>query len=342
MSVSAVLYSVRLNLSRLFLWENLKMGKRIKDATFIEAAELYKNGASVSTISKKLDVSEPTIRKYLRKLGIFSKLGEWDPSLRDQAVKLHTKGLSNVQISTRMFVPRHLIRSLIKRLGLTPNKSYHVYTKEECFQLASSYSHITPFQNSHRNAYRQAARKGWLEEICAHMNAMYANHTYEDCKLAASKWSYPIDFKTNNCSEYQKAWREGWLDSICGHMISAQGGCSKLGFIEDCDRNNQGYGVLYLIKCYDEGESFYKIGITSLTVQLRCRYLIGLGYAYDLMWEVEAEAGFVWDLERYYKTEIIGFKYQPELWRTQSRETFICGNNCKILKDPSLQSATIV
>jgi len=90
----------------------------------------------------------------------------------------------------------------------------------------------------------------------------------------------------------------GYRCPECG-LIS--GGWSKEDFIKSSRGRD---GILYLIRCWNEEEEFYKIGITTHSVKKRFRGLI-LPYKYELIHEFICDAGCVWDLEKehhkYYK-----------------------------------------
>jgi hypothetical protein len=74
---------------------------------------------------------------------------------------------------------------------------------------------------------------------------------------------------------------------------------------------SNGFATLYLIKCSNESEVFYKIGITSKTVEHRFRSK-NLPYDYSVEHEYVAEAGLIWDLETTMHREYKSVKYIPE------------------------------
>jgi hypothetical protein len=55
---------------------------------------------------------------------------------------------------------------------------------------------------------------------------------------------------------------------------------------------------LYIIKCSNEIEQFYKIGITFNTVKIRYGKKYSLVFKYEIIHEYICDAGCVWDLEK--------------------------------------------
>jgi hypothetical protein len=88
------------------------------------------------------------------------------------------------------------------------------------------------------------------------------------------------------------------------------GGHSRTTYVKRCFLNHSGMANLYIIKCFDDSECFYKVGITSLS--LKERFNKGtLPYDYDVILFACDEAGFIWDLEKSIHSMLLGFKYRP-------------------------------
>lgn len=71
--------------------------------------------------------------------------------------------------------------------------------------------------------------------------------------------------------------------------------------------------TFYTIKCFNEDEEFYKIGITVKTVQERYLNTNTMPYNYEIISEIQGEAGFIWDMELAEKRKLRRFNYQPTL-----------------------------
>lgn len=88
------------------------------------------------------------------------------------------------------------------------------------------------------------------------------------------------------------------------------GGHSRSTYVERCRLNHDGLANLYIIKCRDEHEEFYKVGITSLS--LRQRFNKGtLPYDYEEIVFFSNDAGFIWDLEKKLHQVLINYKHNP-------------------------------
>lgn len=66
---------------------------------------------------------------------------------------------------------------------------------------------------------------------------------------------------------------------------------------------------LYLIKCFNKNESFYKIGITVKTVKQR--YAQDMPYQYEVIGLVHGEGGYVWQQEKNTHRALKDFRYKP-------------------------------
>lgn len=88
------------------------------------------------------------------------------------------------------------------------------------------------------------------------------------------------------------------------------GGHSRSVYVERCKLNHDGLANLYIIKCRDKHEEFYKVGITSL--ELKQRFNKGtLPYDYEVIVFFSGEAGFIWDLEKQLHRVLVNHKHNP-------------------------------
>ena len=70
--------------------------------------------------------------------------------------------------------------------------------------------------------------------------------------------------------------------------------------------------IFYIIRCFNENESFYKIGITMNSVKYRHKKN-KMPYMYEIISEVYGEASQIWDLELSEKRKLKEFNYQPKI-----------------------------
>lgn len=84
-------------------------------------------------------------------------------------------------------------------------------------------------------------------------------------------------------------------------------GFKRSQFINACNQT----GILYVLKCFNENEEFYKIGITSKTIDIRFPSYSYMPYKYEIIQEIKDLPENIYNLEhilhRFYKP----YKYKP-------------------------------
>jgi len=221
-----------------------------------------------------------------------------------------------------------LLKSLQKR-----NASF---TEEHCFKVALQYTTKTDLRNNHNSIYNKIYRQKWYY-MFNHMVPLHTKYTHHDCLTTALKYKTITEMARTSPREYEKIKREGWEDTCFLHMTVPTKGWDVKRFISDCNRNNNGLGILYLIKCSKVGETFYKIGLTSLSVVKRYQSDPAIkNYQYSILWQIEGDPETLFKLETDIKTKTKKLRYQPAFWPHKSRETFKCHGNSKLLREPNL------
>jgi len=71
--------------------------------------------------------------------------------------------------------------------------------------------------------------------------------------------------------------------------------------------------TFYILRCFNEEEEFYKIGITMNSVKKRYPCTESLPYNYEIVSEIMGEAGSIWDMELVEKRKLKCFNYQPQI-----------------------------
>lgn len=98
----------------------------------------------------------------------------------------------------------------------------------------------------------------------------------------------------------------------CGKEIS--GGWRRRDYIKRAQRINAGRARLYLIRCFGNDEHFYKIGITAKgSTAARFHKKAKLGYSYEVIREIEGDAGFIYDAEKQFHKMNKKHKYEPAI-----------------------------
>ncbi len=91
------------------------------------------------------------------------------------------------------------------------------------------------------------------------------------------------------CAKYGKGWR-------------------KSDFVKLC---NGAKAILYIILCHDSKEKFYKVGITSVSIETRFTQN-PLPYDYKVIREIKGDAESIYDLEHEIHKKLNCFKYAPK------------------------------
>ena len=95
----------------------------------------------------------------------------------------------------------------------------------------------------------------------------------------------------------------------CGNELIGHG---RSKFIEGCNRNNNGKGLLYILKCIDGDSVFYKIGITSKTVEQRYSSS-RMPFKYTKEYLLVFSGYFAYDIETRFHSLLSGYRYRPSV-----------------------------
>ena len=123
-----------------------------------------------------------------------------------------------------------------------------------------------------------------------------------------------MEIKCNSCNCLFKQTPKKHLagDGCPECRIDAMGwGRSK--FLKFCLKNN-GKATLYLIHCFNENESFYKIGITCNDMKTRYNGKRLMPYNYSIIMANTMNAGDAWDLEKKIIRTNKALKYSPGIY----------------------------
>lgn len=97
------------------------------------------------------------------------------------------------------------------------------------------------------------------------------------------------------------------------------GGYTRTGY---ANQANGREARVYLIRCFNENEEFYKIGKTFL--ELNSRFTKGnLCYNYEEVHSIYGEASLIYDLENEMHRKYKEFKYKPENWFAGHTECYL-------------------
>lgn len=89
-------------------------------------------------------------------------------------------------------------------------------------------------------------------------------------------------------------------------------GCRRQSFLDQSVLNG-GQPILYLIKCWDKEETFFKLGVTTNHILTRYGTVKAMPYEWKILLELPGKAEEVYDLEVQFKKEMEDLHYQPKI-----------------------------
>lgn len=73
-------------------------------------------------------------------------------------------------------------------------------------------------------------------------------------------------------------------------------------------------GIFYIIKCWNEVEEFYKLGVTCNSIKQRYNSKKDMPYNYKIIKEIKSQdLGYIWDLEKRFMRKIKTRYYLPKI-----------------------------
>lgn len=145
-------------------------------------------------------------------------------------------------------------------------------------------------------------------------------YVYENTKYFKSKKKVTIGCKIHGDFEQMAGGHlQGKGCPQCSFLII---GWSKTDFYRRCLKNNNGLGVLYLIRCYDSEESFYKLGVSSSNVAYRYNGNLKMPYNYEVIKELKLDPDLVYDMENQMISSLAKYKYNPNIHFNGRTECF--------------------
>ena len=138
-------------------------------------------------------------------------------------------------------------------LGHLPRRKV-LYSYEDCEQIVKTVSTRHEFFKKHGAVYKQAYRRGWLEQLFADMpivsQAGRIKRSSEELFESASKYTSISEWVAACPADYALAIRRGIGDKVCAHM----------------ERKIHDNDVVYIweyVGVKYNGKQVYKIGVTS-------------------------------------------------------------------------------
>lgn len=99
----------------------------------------------------------------------------------------------------------------------------------------------------------------------------------------------------------------------CSICASLNNGYTRTDFRNHCIKNNKGYGILYAIRCYKGDEVFYKIGITSRSIEARFNTNLKMPYDIEVLHRISNLPDTIYNLEVDMLRELSEYSYTPSI-----------------------------
>lgn len=97
---------------------------------------------------------------------------------------------------------------------MTKPKPILKWTKEECQKESLKYISRKKFAKGSSGAYSAALKKGWIDEVCSHMQRLLKSKNYwtkDECQEEAAKYKTRSEFRSKSSSAYSIAVKNNWL-----------------------------------------------------------------------------------------------------------------------------------
>ena len=107
--------------------------------------------------------------------------------------------------------------------------------------------------------------------------------------------------------------KEHLKGSGCLKCAKESAGWKKSDFVRKCTIDGNGLATLYVVECKNNGEIFFKVGITSKSVEHRFRKQTYIPYNFKSIYEVVNTPEFIYDLEHKLHALLKEYRYKPSL-----------------------------
>ena len=116
----------------------------------------------------------------------------------------------------------------------------------------------------------------------------------------------------------------------CYHCSNEASGFTRTKFKDKCIKNNNGFGILYVLGCWDDlkQEIFIKIGITSNSIKKRYNSKTSMPYNYKILHEIVGSPEYIYDLETKLQKKSKAYMYTLAIpFNGSSSECFIANKS---------------
>lgn len=173
-------------------------------------------------------------------------------------------------------------------------------------------------------------------------------------KIHGERYSYDlVDYKNSQSKIIILCPSHGAFEQKANNHLNGAGcpscgkvkqGWSRSTFVAYAKRKYGGKANLYIIKCFDHGETFYKIGITAQSIIDRFKYNQAMPYQYTVLMFISGEASEIYDLEKEVHRQQRVYHYIPnQPFSGSALECFskLTSLTCKLIKSSAYMTDQI-
>lgn len=151
-----------------------------------------------------------------------------------------------------------------------------------------------------------------LDDFVRISNSVHPKGKYSYDKAVYKRSGDMITITCNIHGDFEQKANDHKLGRGCAKCGLEIGGFQRSDFQELCNKHHDGLGYLYVIKCYNDNESFYKVGITSVSVKARFAST-AMPYDYKVIYEVFNVGAFIFDIETQLHRLLSKYQYKPNV-----------------------------
>lgn len=141
-----------------------------------------------------------------------------------------------------------------------------------------------------------------LENWKTHCNNLHKS-TYDYSLILTIKSKQKVLIVCKQHGEFSQREDMHKIGQGCPTCATQNNGYSKTTFFKRCVKNNN-IGLFYIIKCWNEHEEFYKVGICSTKISKRYTKNC-MPYNYEVIQQITSQSENIWELELFFKNYIL-------------------------------------
>ncbi len=205
------------------------------------------------------------------------------------------------------------------------SKTIYIRTSDQITIICSEHGQFSQYPFNHLKGHGclkcsgkcKSTTERFIENaIEAHGEGVYdySNSVYKNAKTK-------LDIRCTNCNTTFSMTPSDHIHGKngCPACAKANKGWNRSYYIEQAKSHNN-KSKLYILRCCNDEEEFYKIGITMKSIKQRYPKKAAMPYKYETLLLLEGDAGQIWDLEKKLHRQFKDLSYTPKIFfygRTQ-------------------------